>query len=174
MRHISKNFSYPQEAQDRGIQGRVSALFTISKEGNVENIAMRGPDKLLEDEVERILKRLPVMKPGKNKGEEVAVAYSIPVNFKLKDTNEEEARNEIEDFLQVSGALVVDDGTSIFKGKVMDSESMGIPGVNIMVTGSNRAVISEFDGNFSVEASEGQIIEFQYEGLPIKRFIVSK
>lgn len=84
MRHISKNFSYPQEAQDRGIQGRVSALFTISKEGNVENIAMRGPDKLLEDEVERILKRLPVMKPGKNKGEEVAVAYSIPVTFKLE------------------------------------------------------------------------------------------
>ncbi|RRQ49519.1 M56 family peptidase [Maribacter algicola] len=84
MRHISKNFSYPQEAQDRGIQGRVSALFTISKDGNVENIDMRGPDKLLEDEVERILKRLPVMKPGKNKGEKVAVAYSIPVTFKLE------------------------------------------------------------------------------------------
>ncbi|MDC6403716.1 MULTISPECIES: M56 family metallopeptidase [Maribacter] len=84
MLHISKNFSYPQEAKDRRIQGRVSALFTISKEGNVENIAMRGPDKLLEDEVERILKRLPVMKPGKNVGEDVAVAYSIPVNFKLE------------------------------------------------------------------------------------------
>ena len=84
MRHISKNFSYPQEAQDKGIEGRVSALFTISKEGNVENIAMRGPDKLLEDEVERILKSLPVIKPGKNEGEEVAVAYSIPVNFKLE------------------------------------------------------------------------------------------
>ena len=173
MRHISKNFSYPQEAQDKGIEGRVSALFTISKEGNVENIAMRGPEKLLEDEVERILMRLPVMKPGKNKGEKVAVAYSVPVTFKLKDTNEEEASNEIEDFLQVTGALAVDDGSNIFKGKVMDSESMGIPGVNIMVAGSNMAVISEFDGQFSVEASEGQIIEFRYEGLPTKRIKVS-
>ncbi|MGB3142695.1 MAG: energy transducer TonB [Maribacter sp.] len=82
--HISKNFSYPLEAQKAGIQGRVSVMFTISSKGTIENIIMRGPDKLLEDEVERIIKRLPNMTPGKNKGKAINVPFSIPVNFKLQ------------------------------------------------------------------------------------------
>ena len=59
-------------------------MFTISSKGTIENIIMRGPDKLLEDEVERIIKRLPNMTPGKNKGNAVNVPFSIPVNFKLQ------------------------------------------------------------------------------------------
>ncbi|KKL91170.1 hypothetical protein LCGC14_1897340, partial [marine sediment metagenome] len=34
-------------------------MFNINSEGMIENIKLRGPDKLLEDEVERIIKRLP-------------------------------------------------------------------------------------------------------------------
>ncbi|MDO1499193.1 hypothetical protein Q2T40_02610 [Winogradskyella maritima] len=43
-------------------------MFMITKEGAIENIRLRGPDKLLEDEVERIIKRLPNMTPGKHQG----------------------------------------------------------------------------------------------------------
>ncbi|APQ17742.1 M56 family metallopeptidase [Maribacter hydrothermalis] len=82
--HISKNFNYPQAAQDANIEGRVSTMFIISSEGTIENIKMRGPDKLLEDEVERIIKRLPKMTPGKHKGKAVNVPFSIPINFKLQ------------------------------------------------------------------------------------------
>ena len=82
--HISKNFSYPMEAQKAGIQGRVSTMFTITADGTIDNIKMRGPDKSLEDEVERIIKKLPEMTPGQNDGKAVNVPYSIPVNFKLQ------------------------------------------------------------------------------------------
>ncbi|SKB40794.1 M56 family metallopeptidase [Maribacter arcticus] len=82
--HIGKNFSYPKEAQDKGIEGRVSVMFMITSEGVIDNIEMRGPDKLLEDEVERIIKKLPKMTPGKHKGKLVSVPFSIPVNFKLQ------------------------------------------------------------------------------------------
>ncbi len=83
-RHISKNFNYPLEAQKEGIQGRVNAVFMITEEGTIANIRMKGPDKLLENEVERILNRLPNMSPGENTGRPVNVIYSIPVNFKLQ------------------------------------------------------------------------------------------
>lgn len=83
-KHIGKNFNYPQEAQEKGIQGRVSIMFNINKEGNIDNVRMRGPDKLLEDEAERIIKKLPKMKPGKHQGKKVNVPFSIPVNFKLQ------------------------------------------------------------------------------------------
>ena len=58
-RHIAKNFSYPEKAIEEGIQGRVSILFLIDENGNIGNIATRGPDKTLEDEANRIISRLP-------------------------------------------------------------------------------------------------------------------
>jgi bla regulator protein BlaR1 len=82
-KHISKNFRYPIEAQEKGIQGRVNIIFTIGKDGVVQNLRMRGPDALLENEAKRIVDLLPNMKPGKQKGKEVDVPYSIPVTFKL-------------------------------------------------------------------------------------------
>ncbi|WP_249356508.1 energy transducer TonB [Maribacter sp. ACAM166] len=82
--HISKNFNYPLAAQEAGVQGRVNVMFMITSIGVIDNIEMRGPDKLLEDEVERIIKRLPQMTPGKNEGKAVNVPFSIPVNFKLQ------------------------------------------------------------------------------------------
>ncbi|QLG47204.1 TonB family protein [Costertonia aggregata] len=82
--HIRKNFSYPKAAQEKGIQGRVSTFFVIQKDGSIGDLRMRGSDKLLEQETERIISLLPKMKPGKQKGEIVKVPFSIPVNFKLK------------------------------------------------------------------------------------------
>ncbi len=83
-RHISKNFNYPREAQDKGIHGRVNVIFTIQRDGSIGNLKMRGPDRLLENEVERIIKRLPQMTPGEHEGETVDVPFSIPVTFKLQ------------------------------------------------------------------------------------------
>jgi TonB family protein len=83
-KHISKNFNYPQAAQEADIQGRVNVMFIIQKDGSIGNMKLRGPDKLLEDEVERIINRLPTMTPGKQKGTVVAVPFSIPVTFKLQ------------------------------------------------------------------------------------------
>jgi TonB family protein len=83
MRHISKNFHYPEEAQMAGIQGQVSAIFTINQEGTIEHIKTRGPHDLLEGEVKRIIERLPNMLPGRHHGKAVAVPYSIPITFAL-------------------------------------------------------------------------------------------
>ncbi len=81
--HIMKNFRYPIEAQEKGIQGRVSAMFVIQKDGTIDNIKMRGPDAFLEKETARIIGLLPKMKPGKHKGTAVRVPFSIPITFKL-------------------------------------------------------------------------------------------
>jgi len=82
--HIRKNFHYPEAAEEQGIQGRVSSIFIIDTEGNVVDIRMKGPDELLEKETERILKKLPKMQPGKQKGKVVKVPFSIPITFKLQ------------------------------------------------------------------------------------------
>lgn len=83
-KHINKNFRYPEIAQEMGVQGRVSVMFTIQKDGSIGNVRMRGPDKNLEAEAKRIIDKLPKMTPGKQRGRAVRVPFSIPINFKLQ------------------------------------------------------------------------------------------
>ena len=82
--HLQKNFRYPQAAAELNIHGRVFVLFKINKHGKVSGIQTRGPNRLLEDEAERIISLLPEMKPGKQRNKPVSVPYSIPINFKLE------------------------------------------------------------------------------------------
>ncbi|MFL2603636.1 MAG: energy transducer TonB [Flavobacteriaceae bacterium] len=83
-KHIRKNFRYPEIAQEMGIQGRVYVNFIISKDGSITNIRMRGPDKNLEAEAQRIISKLPKMTPGKQRGRAVRVPFSIPITFRLQ------------------------------------------------------------------------------------------
>lgn len=82
--HIVKNFRYPEVAQEMGIQGRVSVMFVIQKDGSIGDIRMRGPDKNLEAEALRIINKLPKMTPGKQRGRAVKVPFSIPIVFRLQ------------------------------------------------------------------------------------------
>jgi protein TonB len=83
-RHISRNFRYPEIAQEMGIQGRVYVQFMISKDGTISSIRTRGPDKNLEKEAQRIIRKLPRMTPGKQRGRPVRVPFSIPITFRLQ------------------------------------------------------------------------------------------
>ena len=83
-KHISKNFRYPEIAQEMGVQGRVNIMFVIQKDGSIGNVRMRGPDKNLEKEAARIIAKLPRMTPGKQRGRAVRVPFSIPITFKLQ------------------------------------------------------------------------------------------
>lgn len=82
--HIRKHFKYPATALELGIQGRVHVQFKIDDKGYITNIRMRGPDSNLEEEAARIIAALPKMTPGRQRGRNVAVPYSIPINFKLE------------------------------------------------------------------------------------------
>lgn len=83
--HVLKNFNYPATALEMGIQGRVSVVFIIDSKGYTTNVRSRGPDKILEKEAERIVSLLPKMKPGKQRGRPVKVAYAVPIFFKYAE-----------------------------------------------------------------------------------------
>jgi len=83
--HIAKHFNYPNKAIRKGIQGKVLVSFIISKTGEITNVkAVNKTHPVLEEEAIRIIKLLPRMTPGKQKGEPVNVGYSIPINFRLQ------------------------------------------------------------------------------------------
>ena len=83
---FSKNTHYPQEAKEKGIQGRVFIGFIVEKDGSISNVRnLRGVDSELDAEAIRVIQSLPKWKPGMHKGEFVRVSYQIPIVFKLED-----------------------------------------------------------------------------------------
>jgi protein TonB len=84
MSHIKKHFYYPEEAQENKIQGRVVIRFIIEKDGSINEITSRGPNILLEDAATNVIKKMPKMIPGKQRGKTVRVSYSVPIMFKLQ------------------------------------------------------------------------------------------
>lgn len=85
--HLGKVMKYPQMAKEAGIQGQVFVSFIIDKNGKVANVeVLRGVagGKALDDEAVRMVKTLPDFTPGKQRGKNVQVRYSIPIKFSLK------------------------------------------------------------------------------------------
>ncbi len=63
----------------------VIVIFVVNQEGRVEQIQTRAPHPALAKEAERVIKKLPVMQPGLQRGKPVPVSYSIPIRFKVQD-----------------------------------------------------------------------------------------
>jgi TonB family protein len=82
---IAQTIKYPVIAQKNGIQGKVFVSFVVNKDGSVSNAQItRGVDPSLNAEALRVVMSLPAFKPGKQKGNVVAVQYTIPINFVLQ------------------------------------------------------------------------------------------
>ncbi len=52
----------------------------------------------------------------------------------------------------------------IITGKVLDNYNQPLPGANISIQGTGRGTISDFDGNYEIEASAGETLVFSYVG----------
>ncbi|WP_439182560.1 SusC/RagA family TonB-linked outer membrane protein [Carboxylicivirga taeanensis] len=60
----------------------------------------------------------------------------------------------------------------LIKGKVADSKGEPLPGVNIVIKGTTTGVISNLDGEYSLEAPIGSTIVYSFIGFQTKEIIV--
>lgn len=80
---IANNIRYPEEAVENEVNGTVQVKFTIEIDGSLTNIVII--KKLgygCDEEVIRVLKRMPKWMPAKLKGKYVRSYYTMPVSFK--------------------------------------------------------------------------------------------
>ncbi len=68
---------------------RVYLHFKINKEVNVADIQARAEHPALGEEAKRVVKLIPQMEPGRQKGKVVGVQYALPIVFKVEETNKE-------------------------------------------------------------------------------------
>ncbi|WOD44639.1 energy transducer TonB [Hwangdonia lutea] len=85
-KHVQRNFNTGL-ANTLGLTGRqrINVIFKIDTEGQIKGIRSRAPHPDLEAEAIRVIKTLPKMIPGKQKGKAVTVPYSLPIIFQVAD-----------------------------------------------------------------------------------------
>jgi len=81
---VSRKFN-TDLAQKHGLEGRqrINVIFKIDKTGTVVGIRAKSNEEILEQEAIRVIKLLPKMKPGMQKGKVVTVPYAIPIVFEV-------------------------------------------------------------------------------------------
>lgn len=75
--HIKEQYKYPKDANGNLVRGKTTVAFTIDTTGAVTGVSAEGPQKLINEEVVRVVKAFPKMQPGMRAGK------AIPVKFKM-------------------------------------------------------------------------------------------
>ncbi|MBJ2174843.1 carboxypeptidase-like regulatory domain-containing protein [Aureibaculum sp. A20] len=158
---------------------RVYVIFKIDKEGNVTDVKARGPHRALEDEALRVVSSLPKMIPGEHQGEKVGVKYTLPITLMV---NVEEVSKHPETItLESQPKVLASTDNSIKNGIIsgnvnglVSGELKGLPGATVSIKGTNNATVTDFDGNFRIEADKGDILILDFKGLPSTEFKVTE
>jgi protein TonB len=81
---LRKNIKYPPFARENEIEGNVILTFIVQADGSINNVkVLRGIGYGCDDEALRVVKRMPMWSPGKMKGKNVNVRYTLPIKFEL-------------------------------------------------------------------------------------------
>ena len=86
MTYLRDNISYPPEAEEKNIQGKVIVQFVVDSVGYVGDVkVVRSVDPNLDREAVRVIQTLPKFIPGARLGKPVNVWYTLPVNFVINN-----------------------------------------------------------------------------------------
>lgn len=85
-KHFAKKFDsdLPNELGLSPGKKRLIMLFKIDQNGNIVDIRAKAPHPRLQKEAVRIIKLLPKMKPGKQRGKTVGVKYTLPMRIDVE------------------------------------------------------------------------------------------
>ncbi|TDE27098.1 TonB-dependent receptor [Flavobacterium ranwuense] len=61
----------------------------------------------------------------------------------------------------------------IIKGRVVDEKGESLPGVTILVKGTTKGTTTDIDGNYTISAEIGDVLQFSYVGLETKSVTVT-
>jgi protein TonB len=85
-KHVQRYFD-AELANELGLPSgkkRIYVQFKIDKDGSITSIRARAPHPRLKKEAERIVRKLPRMKPGRQRGKAVRVGYTLPITFNVE------------------------------------------------------------------------------------------
>ena len=84
MQWVSADLTYPDEAKNKGTQGKVMVKFVIDEHGTVTDPeVVRGVDPLLDKAALDVVSKRPHWSPGMQGGKAVKTYFTLPISFTL-------------------------------------------------------------------------------------------
>jgi protein TonB len=85
LKYMKENVQYPEEAIEKGIEGRVWCQFTVKTDGSIDSIVvLKSIHKSLDEEAIRVIKNMPKWKPGTQGGKAVRTKITLPIDFSIE------------------------------------------------------------------------------------------
>jgi len=85
IKFFAENIKYPEDAKNKGVEGRVMVCFVVEKDGSLSEVKVaKKAFPSLDAEAVRAVKAMPKWTPGKQGDQVVRVRFTIPVVFKLQ------------------------------------------------------------------------------------------
>jgi TonB-linked SusC/RagA family outer membrane protein len=75
-------------------------------------------------------------------------------------------------FLFVVGSVWAQ--TEVITGTVVDESGIPLPGANVLIQGTSTGTLTDFDGNFSLEAARGDVLLISYVGYETQEVVVGE
>ena len=147
--YLSKNVSYPKQAFDAGIEGRVIVTFVVGKDGTIRNAkVVKSVDPALDNEALRVINAMPKWTPGRQSGKEVAVKYTVPISFHLDGDDKPQATGTFTPtaegvFIRSTDKepYIIVDGKPIEGAKLKDIDSKTIERMDVL---KDKAAVEKY------------------------------
>ncbi|HAH51665.1 MAG TPA: hypothetical protein DCL80_10550 [Balneola sp.] len=174
---IQSKVEYPATAKRAGIQGRVTVQFIVDKNGNVvEPKVIRGIGGGCDEEAVRVVSEAK-FKPGVQRGQNVEVQMSLPVLFRLNDSEFQQS-NDYETPPPPPPPIKVETlESSNGTVKVKLSSDFGpLVGASVKIEGTKRATATNQEGIATISGLEKGTYKFAFSyvgfGQPVKEITV--
>jgi TonB family protein len=171
-KYVSSEMTYPLQARQRGIEGRVYVQFVVEKDGSLSDVkVIKGIGAGCDSEAVRVVQNASSFKPGTQRGRPVRVRMSMPIIFKLNE-GKTNGDNSTQGIIVIEKAELKQEKLKVeanyangrWSGTVYDEEGGGLPGVNIVVAGTTTGTVSDLDGNFQVETDKSNDLYLSFVG----------
>jgi len=173
---IQSKVTYPKKAIEAGIEGRVTVQFVVDENGDVVNPkVIRGIGGGCDEEALRVISQAKFT-PGVQRGRNVAVQMSMPILFKLSNSEFQQSSDfetpppppiKIET-LESSNGIV----------KVKLSNNFGpLVGASVNIEGTNKGAVTDQEGIATIKGLDKGTYKFVFSyvghGQPEKEIIVN-
>ncbi len=114
MEYLASHIKYPEEAYNKGIQGRVYVNFVIEPDGSATNAkALRGIGGGCDEEAIRVVESMPKWIPGRQRGQAVRVAMNLPIRFTLEEPKKKEEKPK-QASKESTHTITLEDGRTVY------------------------------------------------------------
>lgn len=147
---VQGRLRYPAEAMESKQQGRVVVQFIVERDGSVAHVeTIACPSESLAAEAVRVVSASSgLWTPGSSKDEKVRIIYTLPVDFRISDGDENKAAA---DRIEV-------------RGRVVDAGNTPLQGALVVSRGTTSGVVTDKEGAFSIRVAPTATLDVSLVG----------